>query len=620
MPTKRRWRELDPGDWRTTSRRRGAKQYEEQILLHEGTERERWVVSQEHIAAPDAQGADIERPLMASVGQSMQRGAEGLRSLAGLVTDPLFGENARGQIAEAQAARQGADAALWEQAPVQNIVGQAVPYLMGGALAAPGGLGAVVAAETAIGGIMAPEGERAQGAAVSGVLAGAPGVMGAMANRVSMRIKQGAAAKRAERLADRELADDMRPLEAEGTVDLELEGTATQAMPTAPAAGASRATHGYEQRLARAEELGYQPSPSQRTLDIGQEQWEAARARKPQSSAALVENIQHNQQTLNNQVMKALGYSGMAGRVSIQPAVIGRATDDIVKKMDGLADEIGTVPMGPNQVQALSERISGQALDITGDTKSVQPWLDKLADTARDGGGTLTGRQLLDARKSLVAQLRQSAAASKSNVPTIQNFINGIDDLIEASPAKQATINQFRTARERWRLLQSLQKGSVLDQAGNVSARNLANRLKKDFSYEFGRGHGLRWGPTATSGAAKGVPRYGNEGINELFDGVRWMSEAQSKIPNSGTPTGMADALPSGPIDLAGRLAGNTLMRGYMGAGARAPAATAAATNAMQGGLGGLGGMVPLLPPGTATGAGILGGASSPYVEQLLED
>lgn len=624
-----RWRERPRDQWRQDG---GASRYQEQLLLGEGTDRERWVDSDgPNLVAPDAKGAagqvaadmSFDEALMPAAGKALTSLAQGARSLTGIVTDPLFGESSRADIAAERAGNAPADAALWEEQTAASLVGGGTPYLLGGATAGTG-LRAITAMETALGGIdYAGSGlERIINATTAGTMAAGAGALGSMASRVSQRIRGAAEGRRSARAAaaeqpapDLELAGDS---ELAGALDADITGTATPSGAPAPAAGTSRATWGYDQRLARAEQLGYEPTPAQRSLDIGQEQWEAGRARQPSTSAEFSKKYQANQENLNRQVGRALGVGTgfKGGGFSIQPQVLDKAGRQIVRQMDEMAEQIGQVPVN---AQALSQRIAGQALDITSDVQSVQPWLDALVDAAADSGGTVSGRQLMDARRSLTRKLREARAASKSNVPTIQAFIEGIDDMIQSSGASVQTINRFRVARERWRLLQGLQKGAVLSPEGNVRPRALVTRLNKEFPYEFARGNGMRWGPVAKSGAAKGQPRYGNQSMNELFDGARWMSESTSAIPNSGTPTGMA-ALAGGPTDIAARFGGNLAMKGYMRMGGAYPGATTAGVRALQGGgLGELGGMMPNIPAATAPAAAVTAGASSPFVEELLQ-
>ena len=332
-------------------------------------------------------------------------------------------------------------------------------------------------------------------------------------------------------------------------------GIADELTATTQAAGGAESVGLAERaRLStRADELGIQVTAGQRYGNRQRQQLEVSLASNPITSRPFSEIAENNAIVYAQRANAAIGETGDA----ITPAVLGNATErlgnvfsDIGAQLDEVLPDALTgidVPrsflsrlriaarreLGDIRNQAVTR--SG-AIERVSENLRVGPMVDVIQARLREG--TLSGKQLMSIRSSLVDEMSQlrrgtgGGAAQGSQIFAMGDMVDAIDNLIvdaAAAGGKEALAAEYAVARSQWRVLQALENSRALDNVGAIRARTVDSALRREYPIEYRRG-GL------TGDVAGRSPEV--QALADFFDATRiGASVTQDIVGNSGTAT-----------------------------------------------------------------------------------
>lgn len=499
--------------------------------------------------ADNGQIQQIEEPgLLAQAGRQIADLGSGIKAAYGtLAEQPALVNQARAETTARNQVFAPADAAF----PVQSMVGQAIPSLAtapitGGAsvvgqLAANVGIGAAESAlDLGEGGSFA---ERGAAGALGGIL-------GDLGGRMIGRVVGGA----------KGLIDDIRL------------GRGVAENPVA----------------AEAEQMGLRTLASQRMAPGSQAQRQMQRLEQSAEASIFPPGLQReaaegNAEVFRDTAMEAIGLP--AGSFdNLGPDALREANEQLAQGFEGIAAQAsaaGDIPVG----EQLAERIAGtrgqiRQLIARGELPGLQ-------------NGVLRGADYTTARAALAEDAANAAARGEYRLAeSLFDDVDQLDALIEPNLAPDA-LQEFARLREQYRVFKILNGSGVINQAGDVSVRNLNRKLQG----------GTGFGNTARQGLDTVNPE-----SSRLIDVARIGANPELQpFRSSGTAENQAlrdflGQLATQPVAAAGQLA--------------APVAVAASS---RGGGRGVAGLVSPAPAqarvaGSAAGRGLLDELFYPFI------
>lgn len=206
---------------------------------------------------------------------------------------------------------------------------------------------------------------------------------------------------------------------------------------------------------------------------------EASLEAKPGGAAALAPIREQNQTALNRNIAASIGQEADA----ITPDVLGRAEAEIGTVFNKAAAQAGDVNL--QGVGRQIDRIAGQ-LDDPVNRARLEGFAERVS--ARN----MSGRELY-AKISQWKRQADSWLSSQTGDREMGRALNDMAEVLEdrffqAVPAE--TESALRVARERWRMLRTIEKSNVVNTDGDVSALKLNNTLQRKYLQEYKRGGG----------------------------------------------------------------------------------------------------------------------------------
>lgn len=303
---------------------------------------------------------------------------------------------------------------------------------------------------------------------------------------------------------------------------------------------------------ARADDLGLQVTPGQRYGNRQRQQLEVSFASNPITSGAFSDIAENNATRYAELATAAIGETGDA----VTPAVLGRASDrlgatfnDVGAQLDEVLPEALAGDKIPrqfmNRLRTAAAREVGDirnqtvgaqgGVNVIEENLRVRPMVDVIQQRIQDG--TMTGRELMTIRSSLVDEVQQlrttgGGAASGSQVFAMGDMVDAIDNLIVDSAAaggQEGLASTYAVARSQWRVLQALEKSRALDNLGEVRSKTVDSALRREYPAEYRRG-------ALTGDVAGREPSV--QALADFFDATRiGSSVTQDIVGNSGTAT-----------------------------------------------------------------------------------
>lgn len=475
---------------------------------------------------------DEARGLKANALVSSAMGAGGAIGEMGAGAGQLLGiegaADARAQI------RENTDA-YRRNHPDAFMIGQAAPF----AVPFAGGARTAIAADAALGAAADPD-NPLRGAAIGagGALAGAgAGVLLSRGASMADRVLTGTA-NATRRLR---LGDDV----AEGSLTGELGGSPGSILGQ-DARSMGQAVHeGFTNRIAgfydrnpdldfnrAAQEKGFRLTPGVAQGSHGMRNLEAGIESSAGGAAAFRELRQQNEDVIKGAITKALGGEG----TDLGPEALGRMKSKLSDKFEDAAGQAGTVELMPT-TKMLTEELA--QIDDPVTRVRAQGLVENLP-------ARMDGKELYQ-RMSKIRKDADNHLTSPSGDRAVGEAFDRVADALEEAfsrnlPAPvQATLAD---AKQRWRMLRTLERGKGVTSDGEVNVASLDNALRGGYKNEY------RYGGKS-----------GNSDIDNMMETVRLGYGMRDIVGNSGTATreqNLIGALTTGPLE-------NLAARAYLG-------------------------------------------------------
>ena len=434
-------------------------------------------------------------------------------------------------------AAEAAFSGLREQRPISTFAGGMLPWLpvRGPALAS---LPLRIASETGVGagtGYLASGGE-AEEALAGGAVSGGVYTGLNMAGRVAQAV--------------RGMFEDMRPTRTDIAADVVTE---------TPQPAITQFEQGYEQAaddvLAAATEQPIVPmnkalkhqytlTPAARTGDPVLEQMEAGLARNPMTSRQLLEQADANMAQLSKNVTEAFGFQSR----TLDPDTLNRMQRVTRETFNRAADQMDDVQLDPSIIAYANDVLesSMKRMRRSGAFRDFY----RAIDRAQEVGGlpsavNVRAQDIMDLR-SMYTELAKDPSRSVSM--QAQELISDIDDAINAQAGGEA-LAMYKKANEQFRLWLSVFKRPTTRNAEGVpNPRSMLNSAVSVFQREMGLN-----------------TRVSDKGVQNALDAIRTAAVIQNRVPNSGTPTGLAFMAAQGQVPSIRQIAGSAITRPLAG-------------------------------------------------------
>ena len=143
----------------------------------------------------------------------------------------------------------------------------------------------------------------------------------------------------------------------------------------------------------------------------------------------------------------------------------------------------------------------------------------------------LAGSDAMDVRRYIADELASMNQSSSPQLATevraMEQLLDEYDELLEASVSDPQTLELWREARSRWRVVRALDRQGSITADGDISVKTLVNNLEREFEREFRR---------RTLARGEGLP----PDVVEMLNTVRVARTFMSNLNDSGTATGNA--------------------------------------------------------------------------------
>ncbi len=390
------------------------------------------------------------------------------RSATQLISDQETTDAIQGDRVEAR--RLNAD--LASDRPVSSFAGNALP-----SFAVPGGMVAQVGAGIAEGALSADPGNRLQGAAIGGTVGAAGQRLGDIAGQAVQRASQTATGN-PNAAARQALSDANVPLSlSQRTDDHSIVGAISKP-------------------LAEFFERG-------RFVLTGTQ---------PKAAA--------QQKRATELVTDALGIQGN----KLTRETLGKAVESNRAVFSNAAKDLGGKVFPDDQLISEASRISDEFARVGSDSPQIEKIFNEFLNAASSPNG-------IDADKYLKIRSNLSQATTKSDIETsaIVDAIGAMDDQVARSVPHLA--DELATARDRFRLILALRRGSSLSPSGDINVNTFTNNLERIFK-DFEVNAPLP-GDLAPVGEAIA-------GLNQVARPFRSSGTAENLLAAGGIPIGAA--------------------------------------------------------------------------------
>lgn len=285
-------------------------------------------------------------------------------------------------------------------------------------------------------------------------------------------------------------------------------------------------------QVEEADRLGWKLTPGARKNDPVRLQTEASFARSPFMSQPFLELAGENQDTANKYAREAIGLSGSE---KIDDIVLQERHDTLGKEFERLVGKDAHFPLENSFYDALNTIEQAASRGITRDPELANR-IGRLREKAQD--------QFISVKDYQQTASDLARLGRNTDDPAMERAMLALRDALDFEfekgfPGQRGDLGKVRS---QWRNLRDIEQSRSLD----------GGDFRPTVFYNYLRG---RYGRVAPG--------------SDLNDIAITAKNFRERIPNSGTPTGLAmpDFLNASPWSRAAMAGGNTISNAYMATG-----------------------------------------------------
>ena len=454
------------------------------------------------------------------IGRTLQRGYYQAKDLIGALLDNTFGEPRETPELDALQAQGFEESQLYaplqEQRPISSFAGEVVPGVAAGPAGRPlraagtrafnSPVAGVAVEQAALGAFLgATQADEAtlENMAFGGGLGLAGYLGGNLTGRAVSGIRQAGrdiqeANLQRQAARQREPGGDARYMdvgEAEEYLSNAQRGQEfLRDMPTP-----EETPQGLAEIVADAERLGMKMTKGASTGSATARRIEAGLTSSPWTAPEFDKISAHNNRVVTRLAGKAIGLGDQVSELT--PATLAKAADDLAEEFGRYAQRVQKVDMQDPEIQGLYRMMQRKWSESAVQEPAINAVFKRLGQRAQKEG-TIPAEVLMGERSRAVKAMQgANRRGDYLMAEGYQDVVEFIDESMTRQmiasgtdkPVAQAAAEGYAQARQKWRVLASLEQS--VTEAGEVRPLGLYNRLRRDYGTSWFRGlQGERFG------------------------------------------------------------------------------------------------------------------------------